>query len=165
MVASSFVFLILDLGIGVVMQWREFLDTAKRLAQGTTEGDWRFAVSRAYYAVFHFFRAFLARHGLPLGRGGQSHFNLSAGLTNCGVPEAATIANSLNDLRDFRTRSDYDFVARVFQPDAISYVQDAEAMVLDFQQLSQSVPPVQIVSGVRAFLQSAGRLGRNSIAE
>jgi hypothetical protein len=35
---------------------------------------------RAYYAVFHYFREFLLSQGVDLGRGGQSHFNLYAGL-------------------------------------------------------------------------------------
>jgi hypothetical protein len=30
------------------MKWREFRDTADRLAQGLTEGDWRSAISRSY---------------------------------------------------------------------------------------------------------------------
>jgi uncharacterized protein (UPF0332 family) len=58
------------------MDWSDFRDTAERLGQGTTEGDWRSAVSRAYYSVFHFIREFLQSNGLDIGRGGQSHFNL-----------------------------------------------------------------------------------------
>jgi uncharacterized protein (UPF0332 family) len=58
------------------MQWSEFHDTAGRLAHGATEGDWRSAVSHAYYAVFHWFHEFLLSNGLDVGRGGQSHFNL-----------------------------------------------------------------------------------------
>jgi uncharacterized protein (UPF0332 family) len=34
------------------MLGREFLDTADRLALGTSEADWRSAVSRAYYGLF-----------------------------------------------------------------------------------------------------------------
>ena len=58
------------------MHWGEFQDSAGRLAHGATEGDWRSAISRSYYGVFHFFRDFLLVHGLDVGRGGQSHFNL-----------------------------------------------------------------------------------------
>ena len=58
------------------MQCGEFLDTAERLARGAMEGDWRSAISRGYYSVFHFFREFLLANGLDVGRGGQSHFNL-----------------------------------------------------------------------------------------
>ena len=59
------------------MQASEFLDTAERLAQGTTEGDWRSAVSRVYYSVFHFFCDFFLTQGLDLGTGGQAHSSLS----------------------------------------------------------------------------------------
>jgi uncharacterized protein (UPF0332 family) len=58
------------------MQWDEFRDTAERLVKGSTEGDWRSAVSRSYYAAFHYFREFLLSGGLDVGRGAQSHFNL-----------------------------------------------------------------------------------------
>jgi hypothetical protein len=68
------------------MQWTEFQDTAERLAMGTTEGDWRSAMSRGYYAAFHFFREFLLAHGLDVGGGGQSHFNVYSGLLNCLRP-------------------------------------------------------------------------------
>jgi hypothetical protein len=74
------------------MQWTEFQDTAERLSRGATEGDWRSAISRSYYAVFHFFREFLLSHHLDIGRGGQSHFNLYTGLQNCGLPAVAAIA-------------------------------------------------------------------------
>src|SRR5882724_11722358 len=49
-------------GIGVNMDSREFQDTARRLAQANTEGDWRSAVSRSYYFVFHFLREFCLTH-------------------------------------------------------------------------------------------------------
>jgi uncharacterized protein (UPF0332 family) len=54
------------------MLWSAFQDTADRLARGAEEGDWRSAISRTYYAVFHFFREFFLTHGVDVGRGGQS---------------------------------------------------------------------------------------------
>jgi uncharacterized protein (UPF0332 family) len=41
----------------------DFLDTARRLAAGATEGDWRSAVSRAYYSLFHRIRDVCLAHG------------------------------------------------------------------------------------------------------
>ena len=67
------------------MRPEEFLDAADRLTRGTTEGDWRSAVSRAYYGVFHRLRDALLAQGLDVGRGGAAHFNLYSGLHNCGV--------------------------------------------------------------------------------
>jgi hypothetical protein len=71
------------------MRWNEFLDTANRLARGATEGDWRSAVSRGYYSVFHFFRDLLLANGVNIGQGGTSHFNLYSGLANCGDASVA----------------------------------------------------------------------------
>jgi hypothetical protein len=81
------------------MHWSDFQDTAERLADGQSEGDWRSAISRSYYAVFHFFREFLLSNGLDVGRGGQSHFNLYRGLLNCGFAQVAAIASRIDGLR------------------------------------------------------------------
>ena len=87
---------------------QEFRDTAHRLGQGLTEGDWRSAISRAYYAVFHHFRSFLLSNNLDLGRGGQSHFNLYSGLLNCGFPAVSVIGSRIDSLREARVRADYE---------------------------------------------------------
>jgi hypothetical protein len=92
------------------MQWSEFQHTAERLSLGTTEGDWRSALSRGYYAVFHYFREFLFANGLDIGRGGPSHFNLYAGLLHCGIQPIAAIASRLDRLRELRGYADYDLV-------------------------------------------------------
>jgi hypothetical protein len=42
------------------MNWRDFLQLARRLSRGTAEADWRTAVSRAYYAAFHIARRLFA---------------------------------------------------------------------------------------------------------
>jgi hypothetical protein len=88
------------------MQWGEFQDTAGRLARGATEGDWRSAISRAYYAVFHCFHKFLLSNGLDVGRGSQSHFNLYSGLLNCGFPGVAAVASRIDSLRAHRVWAD-----------------------------------------------------------
>ena len=143
------------------MQWREFHDTAARLAQGTTEGDWRSANSRSYYAVFHFFREFLSANGLNIGQGGQSHFNLYSGLLNCGIGAAAAIASRIDQLRQYRVKADYDLGRPVGQRLARVTVQEAQAVVADFQALLAAASPLQIVGGARRHLQSIGRLGKS----
>lgn len=91
------------------MTFTQFMDTARCLAQGTTEGDWRSAASRAYDAVFHYFRELCELHGLNLGAGAQCHFNLYAGLRNCGDPVAASIASRVDAARQQRVIADYVF--------------------------------------------------------
>ncbi len=142
------------------MHWREFLDTASRLAQGTTEGDWRSAASRSYYAVFHYFRELLRSHGLDIGRGGQSHFNLYTGLCQCGFVEVAGLANRVDSLRSGRVEADYNLGSRFVASDGNDAVQEAEAVVAEFQALLAALPISHIVDGARRHLQSIGRLGR-----
>lgn len=140
------------------MQWHEFQDTAGRLARGSTEGDWRSAVSRAYYGVFHFFREFLLTNGVDVGQGGASHSNLYVGLNNCGVGVVVRIAGGIDDLRAARVRADYDLRRRVDPRDALSAANDSAALVADFQALLPTAPPAQIAAGAKRYLKSIGRI-------
>lgn len=142
------------------MRWVEFQDAAERLAEGATEGDWRSAVSRAYYAVFHRFHEFLSSNGLDVGRGGQSHFNLYSALLNCGFPRVAAIASGIDGLRAHRAWADYDLARPITRRAAQSSVRESRALVADFQAVLRAAPPMQIVDGARTHLQSIGRLGR-----
>jgi len=142
------------------MQWSEFLDTASRLSQGATEGDWRSSVSRSYYAVFHYFRGFLLANGLDVGQGGQVHFNLYSGLLNCGFPAVAPIASRIDRLREWRTWADYDLRRTVGQRHALRSVHEANAVIAAFQALLAALPAVQIADGARRHLQAIGRLGK-----
>jgi|GEM_PF-4779796 len=77
------------------MKGLEFLATADKLAHQSLESDWRSAVSRAYYAVFHHLREIFLLHGLDLGRSGQAHFNLYAGLLHHYCPVICRIVSTV----------------------------------------------------------------------
>ena len=143
------------------MQWSEFQHTAERLALGATEADWRSAVSRAYYAAFHFFREFFLSHGLDVGGGAQSHFNLYSGLLNCGFPRVAPIASRLDALRAHRVRADYDLRRPITHRASQYGVQQSRVLIADFQASLTALSPIQITAGARQHLQSIGRLGRH----
>jgi uncharacterized protein (UPF0332 family) len=143
------------------MQWTQFQETADRLALGSTEGDWRSAMSRSYYSVFHFFREFLVANGLDVGVGGQCHFNLYSGLLNCGFLNVAAIASRIDSLRANRAWADYNLRRSVSQRAAQTSAQEARLLVADFQAALTTLSAVQIVSGARQHLQSIGRLPRN----
>lgn len=140
------------------MQWREFLETARRLAVGTSEGDWRSAVSRAYYAIFHSIREWLLAFGIDLGRGGQAHSSLYLGLSNCGISAAQSLANRIDALRTFRTNADYDLWRAFNAMTAQSVVSEADSVNADFQALLRAVPPQQIADGAKNYLISIGRI-------
>ncbi len=140
------------------MRWDEFLHTADRLARGSTEGDWRSAVSRGYYGVFHFFRDFLLSHGVDVGQGGACHANLYNGLNNCGEAAVAPLAGRINDLRDARAKADYDMRRRVDQRQAQAGALEAVALIADFQAALSTVPAAVIAAGAKRYLQSIGRI-------
>jgi uncharacterized protein (UPF0332 family) len=142
------------------MQWSGFQHTAERLSLGATEGDWRSAISRGYYAVFHYFRAFLLAQGLDVGRGGQSHFNLYSGLLNCGYPAVAAIASRIDRLRELRVYADYDLGRQFQQLNATGAVQEMQAAITDFQTILTTLSPRLIADGARRYLQAIGHLGR-----
>ena len=142
------------------MNWSEFQDTAERLAQRASQGDWRSAISRCYYAVFHYFREFFLSHSLDIGQGGQSHNNLYTGLNNCGIPAVAAIGIRVNDLRLSRVSADYELSLAIGRSLASTAVQEARAIITDFQALLSTIAPSQIAAGAKTYLKSIGRLGR-----
>jgi uncharacterized protein (UPF0332 family) len=142
------------------MKWAEFLDTGKRLLVGSTEGDWRSAASRSYYAVFHFFRDWLRNERLDLGAGGQAHNSLYVGFANCRVASVQTVGDRIDELRRARTHADYDLRRPFAKAKSVSNVREADSIVADFQSLLVSIPANTIVDGVKNYLISIGRLPR-----
>jgi uncharacterized protein (UPF0332 family) len=140
------------------MNWDAFLETADRLAVGTTEGDWRSAVSRAYYAVFHFFSEWLQANGTSLGKRDQAHRNLPLGLFNCGAPQLQPLARRIEDLGKQRTGADYHLAVVVSQSEATDAVQEARGIVADFQAILTTTPAATIATGFHSYLQRIGRL-------
>jgi uncharacterized protein (UPF0332 family) len=141
------------------MLWNEFQATAGRLARGSTEGDWRSAVSRTYYAAFHFFREFFLARGVDVGQGGQSHFNLHSGLlSNCGLGPIQDFGTQLNHLRSERIAADYNLRRHIDQAFALDAVLLSRTLVADFQALLGTVPAAQIVAGAKRYLKSIGHI-------
>src|SRR5258708_27719454 len=120
------------------MDGERFIDSARRLANGADESDWRSAISRAYYAVFHFGRELCLAHGLDLGPSGHAHSNLYVGLNNCGHAAVHGIAGKLDILRTDRARADYDMRSVVTQSSATDIVAEAVAWLNDFKAVLQS---------------------------
>jgi uncharacterized protein (UPF0332 family) len=57
-----------------VFRWEEFLDLAEELAgRAGDEAALRTALSRAYYAVFHVGREYLAHAAITIDRSGSAH--------------------------------------------------------------------------------------------
>ncbi len=105
------------------MNPQEFLEVADDLAAGLREGDWRSAVSRAYYAAFHVARELLSRSGFAVPRGEQAHAYLWLRLSNSAHPDVDQAGADLRELRSKRNWADYDLAYPLTQNEAFDFVQ------------------------------------------
>jgi uncharacterized protein (UPF0332 family) len=111
------------------MNWRDFLLLATRLAAGSTEADWRTAVSRAYYAAFHVARRLFADLQFTVPRADRAHQYLVFRLSNSGEAAVEQAGRDLETLRRLRNRADYDEAPALTQPQAAAAVQLAEGII------------------------------------
>lgn len=111
------------------MNWRDFLPLATRLAGGLTEAEWRSAVSRAYYTVFHVARRLFADLRFTVPRADRAHQYLVFRLSNSGESAVEQAGRDLETLRRLRNRADYDETPVLTQPQADAAVQVAEAII------------------------------------
>jgi len=120
---------------------RTMLASAERAVRGRVDG--RTATSRAYYALYHTFRAVVFyMHG---GDDHESHSKLPLELPN-DLPNRATWQNAMKSARLERNKADYDPYPRVsadFLPVAKQMIHDAhDAATLAATYLSgKGLPP------------------------
>lgn len=91
------------------MEPRQFLYLAERLAEhGAYPVDFRSAISRAYYAAFHFGLILLREMGFSIVQNASAHEEIYQHLNNSGDDELAKAASKMNDLRTRRNHADYE---------------------------------------------------------
>jgi hypothetical protein len=124
------------------------LSQADRLLAANTEVDRRAAVSRAYYAAFHFTRRFLVeRCGILLPKGTDVHQTLQRCLLNSQNDRLRDAGMRLESLRGERNRADYDLDDSRFG-DAVRaqlQVERAKEILSLFGQATNDLPGVQPV--------------------
>ena len=100
----------------------EFLETAKDLAGGKREADWRSSVSRAYYAIYNLFCDIFrsnVRQRLLADAGNKrriAHDFIVRCLKNCSDEDVVDLGDMLNDLRKQRDDADYK-LGKAFAPE------------------------------------------------
>jgi hypothetical protein len=85
----------------------EFLHLAIRLASSGGEAEWRSAISRAYYGLFHVARLLVKGCGVRCPASGEVHDKVTKCLQNSGDPKLANAGNQLGSFRTFRNHADY----------------------------------------------------------
>ena len=131
------------------MTGTDFLPVAARLASGPTEADWRTAVGRTYYAVFHVARQLLEDLGFRVPHADRAHAYLWMRLSNCGNVQVERAAADLQLMRRHRNNADYDLHRPLKQTVATGDVQMARGVV---QALTLTGPiRAQITAAIRVY--------------
>jgi uncharacterized protein (UPF0332 family) len=130
---------------------RDFLDLARRLAAGSTEADWRTAISRAYYAAFHAARQLMQDLGFTVPRGDQAHRHLWLRLSNCGDATVRSAGANLDALRRERNRADYDLALSVRQPEALKLILSAEQIIRALDAARQEPTRTNITDAMKVY--------------
>lgn len=134
------------------MNPEDFLVLAERLAAGPDEASLRSAISRAYYAIFHMVLDDLGPI-VEIPRDAAGHRILGRCLRNCGLPQAVTLAQTLDTLRDSRNVCDYRLdLAGPSPPTVAMRVTSARQFVTDYLAL----PRPALHDGVRAYRDRVG---------
>ena len=104
-----------------------FIDLAQSLSVAGSECEWRTAVSRSYYGLFHIVAEFLDAHqvGIPKNAGG--HMEAYRSLNECKVEALRSVARVLNKLRTDRNSADYDLADRGFSDNRLAQASFATA--------------------------------------
>jgi uncharacterized protein (UPF0332 family) len=133
------------------MRGSDFLTLAKKLATGSTEAEWRSAVSRAYYAAFHEARQLLEDLGVSVQRGDRAHAYLWLRLQNSGHPQIQQAGADLNALRGLRNQADYDLKRPLLQGIAAPQVRLAERIIQALQNAVLQPTAGQITNAMKLY--------------
>lgn len=133
------------------MDFRDYLNLAVALVNGSSEAEWRSAVSRAYYAAFHVAREFLASLNFTVPHAERAHGYLWLRLANAGHADVCDAGNRLNALRRERNRADYDAHISVSQSSARTHVQRAEEIIQALDAAAIEPIRTQIIDAMKIY--------------
>ncbi|MBY6223567.1 HEPN domain-containing protein [Ferrimonas balearica] len=119
------------------MDSTDFLLSAKDLAKGSKEVDYRNSVSRAYYASYHACQEFVINKGL-LSRDYCTHEGVSKVLRESKTPGYAALGEKLHQAKVARHRADYRLLQSVRQIDAKQQIKKVENILSALNGLSTS---------------------------
>jgi uncharacterized protein (UPF0332 family) len=130
------------------MNWRDFLPLAARLAGGTTEAEWRSAVSRAYYTAFHVARGLLSDLRFTVPRADRAHQYLVFRLSNTSESTVEQAGRDLEILSRLRNRADYDETPALTPPQASAAVQVAGGILRALDNARQESARTRIMDAM-----------------
>ena len=117
------------------MTARDILDVAWDLLSGSTEAEWRAAISRAYFAAFHAARNLLRDVSFEVPRGERAHGYLWLRLSNSADAVVDHQGAQLRELRHMRNWADYDLDRPMSHMEAGVLIRVADDIVEFFETL------------------------------
>jgi flavin-binding protein dodecin len=143
------------------MKARQFLSIARRLAERDSEEDWRSAVSRAYYAVFHECLDAIVRWGLRPPKTDVHKF-VSSVLCCAPCPALNGIGRLVAGLCNLRRVADYVLDSEAFQrPQAArNAVRRAKQALAHLEGIESQEASVDTVRAAVRVWQAYSRLGK-----
>ena len=133
------------------MNFRDFLRVAQGLSAGKTEAEWRSAISRSYYALFHVASELLMILGFRVPRMDRGHAFLWLRLSNSSNPDVSQAGRDLNKLRSDRNTADYDQRASISQTDAEDAWKIAQLAISVFDGALKEPILTQITEAIKIY--------------
>jgi uncharacterized protein (UPF0332 family) len=140
------------------MEGKKFLTVAQKMLQIRSEEATRSAFSRIYYAVFNTGAKLLNELGFVLPKDGTAHERLYQRLNNSGISATEEVAAWLGDLRQRRTRADYDMDSREFQSHKTCefYLARATLVITLLENFYQQPLLNQLKDGIQGYERKIG---------
>jgi len=134
----------------------DFLRTAELLVEEEQECHIRTAIGRSYYAVFLFFRKFLAEHGLKKTKQPSKgvHAFVQQCFTFCNIKEGAKAARRLNDLNQSRTDADYKLEKQLSTNESSDALALAKKAVNNFKQSTSDINIEDLIENATQYAKS-----------
>lgn len=134
------------------MDSRQFQFLASRLAEhGAYPAEFRTAISRSYYAVFHLGLDLLGGMGFSIPQNPNAHEEVYRHLNNSSDMDLVKVAVKMGDLRTKRIHADY----RLNRSDVESkenakmFVQSAERIIETMKKCLQGKNRTQIIRNIQ----------------
>jgi uncharacterized protein (UPF0332 family) len=108
------------------MDWNQYIKVAEELSQGTTQGHYRAAISRAYYGAFNIVREKLGFAGVIKDVHATIVHRLRTDYTST---KRNTLGHNLGSLRDKRNKADYESAITYSDTQALQEIMNAKGII------------------------------------
>ncbi|HHV54427.1 MAG TPA: hypothetical protein GXX55_03115 [Firmicutes bacterium] len=119
----------------MLFNWQNFLNLSVQLASGVSEAEWRSAISRAYYAVYHISRRFACSQAYSEPAHGR-HQALIKWFKCCAEREYKVLGMGIERLYVKRLIADYNDKQAVAKKDAEAAINEAKLLLARLRGLS-----------------------------